>query len=297
MERRQLECFVAIADSGSMAEASRRLHVSQPALSQTMRTLETELGTPLFHRLPRGVRLTAAGDSLLAPARQVLRDFATASDRVKVVRGLRGGRLDIVALPGLVNNPLAPWLGRYRKHWPTITIRVDQVETPDAVAEAVRSGEAELGLTIDLATTAELETLEVGMQELVAVLPQAFAERVPEGDVDIALDRLMEFGLIAGRPGTLIRDLAEQSARDRGLDWHPVIEIERREAALGFVRAGAGVAVLPAASGDLAPGMGLVTLPLRPRRRRTVHLLHRRGPLSPAATALRDLVSVHLPER
>lgn len=299
MERRQLECFVAIADSGSMAEAARVLLVSQPALSQMMRTLERELGTELFHRLPRGVTLTSAGESLLGPARQVLRDFGTAAARVKSVRGLRGGQLDIVALPGLINTPLAPWPARYRKHWPGVTVRIDQLETADAVADAVRTGRSELGLAVDLEPARDLETLEVGVQELVALLPRALAAKAYAGDdtVDIDIDQLMELGLITGRPGTLIRDLADQSAVRRGISWQPVIEIERREAALAFVRAGAGVAVLPAASRDGSADAGMITLPLRPRRRRAIHLLYRSGPLSPAAAALRDLVSVVIPER
>ncbi|NHN54763.1 LysR family transcriptional regulator [Calidifontibacter sp. DB0510] len=291
MDRRHLECFVAIATSGRMAEAARQLHVSQPALSQTIKALEQELGIALFHRLPRGVALTSAGERLLVPARQMLRDFETLTAQVAAVRGMRTGHVDLMTLPGLIYDPLARWLGTYRRHWPGISVRIDLVETPHAVAEAVRTGAAELGLTIDVSAAEDLATTQVGHQELVAVFPAGMAGELSAAD--ISLEELMELRLITGKRGTLIRDLAEDSARRRGVQWRPVIEIERRDAAVAFVSAGAGVAVLPQATGELQAKELVITRRLRPRIRRPVSLVHRRDALSPAAAALRDVARMH----
>ncbi|MGH3631406.1 MAG: LysR family transcriptional regulator, partial [Sciscionella sp.] len=74
MERRQLEYFLAVVDHGGFTAAATELHVAQPSLSHSIKTLERELGAELFHRLPRGVRLTSAGEALVAHARRVLRD-------------------------------------------------------------------------------------------------------------------------------------------------------------------------------------------------------------------------------
>jgi len=72
MELRHLRYFVAVAEERSFVQAARRLHVAQPALSKQIHNLETELGVTLFQRLPRGVRLTPAGEAFLANARLTL---------------------------------------------------------------------------------------------------------------------------------------------------------------------------------------------------------------------------------
>jgi LysR family hydrogen peroxide-inducible transcriptional activator len=78
MELQQLRYFCAIADTGNFSRAAQQTHVSQPSLSQQIRKLEDELGTRLFDRLGRTVRLTELGQIFLPRARAVLRDLETA---------------------------------------------------------------------------------------------------------------------------------------------------------------------------------------------------------------------------
>ncbi len=78
MDLRRLGLFLAVVDEGGMTRAAEAQHVSQPSVSQAVRELEAELGTALFHRVGRGLVLTPAGEALVAPARQALRDVETA---------------------------------------------------------------------------------------------------------------------------------------------------------------------------------------------------------------------------
>src|SRR5437763_4983385 len=88
MDLRQLEYLVAVVDHGGFTRAADALFVAQPSLSQGVRTLEAELGVPLFHRLGRRVELTSAGEALLEPARRMLRDATTARAAVAEVAGV-----------------------------------------------------------------------------------------------------------------------------------------------------------------------------------------------------------------
>lgn len=270
-----------------MAEAARQLHVSQPALSQSIKALEREVGLDLFFRLRRGVRPTPAGLLLIDSAKQVLRDLKTASSILDDVAGLRTGQLDMVTLPGMINAPLAKWLGQCRSELPRVWIHLSQKETPAEVAAAVMSGEYELGFVFGTIGRAEhLVFSEVGTQELVAVFP-ASADLSEEPDV--SLSQLVNFGLITGQPGTLIRDMVDDWAHSQHVDWKPVIEIERREASIALVLTGAGAAVMPRSTGEQAMGQHIHIKELRPPLSRAIYLIHRRGRLSPAAQAFMNL--------
>ena len=86
-----LRYFLAVAQSGSLTEASARLHVAASALSRQIAGLEAQLGTPLFERHPRGMVLTAAGEILRAHARRAELDALRALEDIGALQGLRAG--------------------------------------------------------------------------------------------------------------------------------------------------------------------------------------------------------------
>lgn len=296
MERRQLEYFLAVVDHGGMTPAAAALHVAQPSLSQAIRQLERDLGAPLFHRLPRGVRLTSAGEALLAPARQVVRDLAIARSSVREVLGMAGGRLDLAMLPALTLEPFAPVLATFRNQFPLVQVTIAQPEEPTAVWDLVRTARAELGFLDQLGDSAgELETEHLLEQELMAVLPPGTA---PADDQPIAIGELLRRGLIAGTKGTLVRDLVERWADERDQQVELAIEVGRRETGVHLVVAGAGVSIFPEPLARIAQTLGADLRPLDPRAPRQIALCHRRGPLSPAAQVFaqltRDAVAAEL---
>lgn len=288
VERRQIEYFLAVVDHGGFTAAAAALHVSQPALSQAIKVLERDVGSPLFHRLPRGTRLTSAGEAFAESARRIAREFETARAHVGAVAGLVAGRLDLVSLPGLLLDPLAEVIGRFRATYPAVRMRIVQAETPAEIRDAVLSGRAELALT-DEPRRADRDLVADPLpdQELMAVLP----EGVPAPAEDpLPLDVLLGLDLVTGPPGTVVHDLLSAEAARLGVKFEPVVEVGLRGSSLYLAIARAGVAVLPRPLAELGRDSGVRILSLDPPQWRQACLLRRATPLSPAARALRELL-------
>src|SRR5256714_6062885 len=99
MELHQFRYFVTVVREGTFTRAAERLYIAQPSLSEQIRKLETELGSPLFQRLGRRLALTTVGEAFRPHAEKVLFELEQARARVEEVRGLRRGRLSIGVLP------------------------------------------------------------------------------------------------------------------------------------------------------------------------------------------------------
>src|SRR3954468_8062994 len=128
MDLRQASYVVAVVDHQTFTAAAASIPVSQPALSQAVAALERELGADLFHRIGRQVVLTHAGEAFVEPARRMLRDAEIARAAVADIAGLTAGRLEVVALPSLVVEPLVDIVGRFRRAHPGVLVRINEPE-------------------------------------------------------------------------------------------------------------------------------------------------------------------------
>src|SRR3954469_8538052 len=171
MDLRRLRLFLAVVDGGGMTRAAEAEHASQPSVSQAVRELELELGALLFHRVGRGLVLTAAGEALVEPARQVLRDLETGKAAVEAVAGLAAGRLDLVALPTLAADPVAPLVGAFRVAPPGVDLALAAPADAPALVPLVASGECEVGITAEPVVDPALSSYALVRQDLLAVLP------------------------------------------------------------------------------------------------------------------------------
>ena len=208
MEFRQLEYVLAVIDEGSFTAAADACAVSQPSLSEGIRRLESELGVRLFHRLGRTVTLTPAGHAFEGPARRLIRDRQLVFESVGAVLTLDAGTLDVVALPTLAVDPLAPLIGRFRVAHPGIVVHIAEPEDAGAIAEMVTDGRSELGLTELPARGGDLVTIPLGRQEIVAVCPPGTRMPAP-GRLPVA--RLAGMPLVAAPP----RDVDSRPGRAR----------------------------------------------------------------------------------
>jgi DNA-binding transcriptional LysR family regulator len=285
MELRQVEYVVGVVDHGGFGRAAAALHVSQPSLSQGVARLEAELGLALFVRLGRRVEPTPAGVAFLAPARRLLRDARTAREAVAAVAGLRAGTLDLVALPTLAADPVAPLVGVFRSRYPEVAVRIAEPESADDVVALVRDGRCELGLAELPVDAPDLLTEHLLDDELLVILPPGSAPVVGA----LAARHLDAVPLVTSPPGTSTRRLADRVLRAAGVEPRVVVETDQREAIVPLVLAGAGASFVPRPVADRAVAAGAGVAPLRPPLRRQIGLIRRRQAPSPAAAAFAEL--------
>ena len=287
MDSRKLAHFVAVVEHGGFTAASKAAFVSQPALSLAVKDLEAELGTKLFTRIGHQVRLTAAGSALLEPARQVLRDIETGQAAVAAVTGLLSGSLSLASLPTLAADPMATMVGAFRRHHRGVRVDLAAPEDSDDLFDLVESGRCELGLTDAADVPRSLAAVSLGTQELVFILPPGSAA---EGDPLEALGR-GEMPLVAAPVGTSTRRLLDQQLGALGRQPTLAVISAQREAILPLVVAGAGAALVPDAMALIAEYLGAVVVRPTPPAVRDLVLVHRRGPLSPAASRFVELAA------
>lgn len=285
MDLRRLRLFLAVVDEGSFTAAADAALVAQPAVSLAVRELETELGAALFVRSRRGAVTTPAGDALVGPARQVLRDLDNATAAVEAVTGLVAGRLDLASLPTLAADPVADLVGRFRRDHPKVAVHLGAPLDLDALAESVRSGAAELGITEGGPGNQRLEEIPLSTQDLLAVSPPGGASRI------LRLERLAEVPLVLSPPGTSLREVVDVALAEAGVAPEVGVETAQRDALIPLVLAGAGTTFLPATLARAAERLGATVRTTRPRLRRQIVVVHRPGTLGPAAQRFVDLAT------
>ena len=252
-----------------------------------MRELEASLGTALFHRVGRGVVLTSAGEALVGPARQTLRDVDTAQAAVAAVAGLAGGRLDLCALPTLAVDPVAPLVGAFRTAHPGVAVTLADPDDARELIELVATGTCEIGLTVEVPREASLVVHPLAEHDLLAVFPPG-----TQTSASTTFVQLAHFPLVTGEPGTSTRRQLDDACAAAGVVPEIAVVTAQREAIVPLVLAGAGATMLPRPLADTARRLGAVVLPFRPRVRRPVLLVHRRGARSPAADAFLEVAGV-----
>lgn len=174
MTVKQLRAVLAVAQTLSFAQASQRLHLSQPALSLAIKTLEDSLGGPLLVRTTRSVTLTPEGEILLPIARHLLADWENAEELLHQHFTLQLGRVAIAAMPSFAANLLPVALKVFRDNHPRINVTVHDVIN-EQVVEMVRDRRVELGAVFEPDALEGLVFTPLYLDRFVAVVPPTSA--------------------------------------------------------------------------------------------------------------------------
>ncbi len=150
--------FQTVARLGSIRAAAEALNVAPSAVSRQMLKLEQELGAPLFERLPRGLRLTSAGEILIYHARAGASELDRGRARIEELNGLKSGHVALATVESVASGFLVPVLEAFWKEYPRITMNL-VVAGSGRVFHSVAEGEAELAVAFDVSASPKLKEL------------------------------------------------------------------------------------------------------------------------------------------
>lgn len=172
---RQVEYYLAVVDHGSISEAARGLHISQAAVSVAVQQLERSLNAELLSRSPaRRARPTPAGQALLPHARRVLASISEAAEAVRDDHSEMRGVLRIVTSINVSPHVLPPLLAYFTEHFPEVKIEISEASTR-SIHEALRSGDADLGVCYERQSSPEFKTTLVEDVRQHVMLPSTHA--------------------------------------------------------------------------------------------------------------------------
>ena len=284
MELYQLGYFIEIARQRHFTRAAERLHMAQPALSQQMKNLEAELGTPLFIRGKKETQLTAAGKALLPRAEALLAQAEAARAAVSDVAQVRGGKLIVAAIPSVCAGLLPDLLHAFGRKHPGVKLQLIE-DSSERVAASVESGHADLGFLQLPASKAAFESRVLITEPFVALVA---ASHALANEKEIPLKQLAgeSFIFYKGRA----RDSALEACRKAGFEPHIACESGELETIRALVAARVGIAIVPELATTLLP-KNTRAVPLKqPGLQRQIAAVWKKGGgLSPAASLLLEL--------
>ncbi|MBB3112771.1 DNA-binding transcriptional LysR family regulator [Paenibacillus phyllosphaerae] len=252
MELLQLRYFQAAARLEHLTKAAHSLHISQPALSKMIATLEAELGTRLFERTSKSIRLNAQGEQFLHYVDLALQAL---KDGRRALADADGSEAAHVTLDVRVSSHLLPdLLAEYRRAWPDTQFHLLQHGSPYGSA-----ADFDLCLSDGAAPPAGTASLQLLEEEIVVAVP---AEHPLAAKSRVSLAELQGERFIMLPPGKPLRETTDALCRLAG--FTPLIQFESDDPATvrGLIRAGQGVAFLPAITWGGSSGPAVVQLPL-----------------------------------
>jgi LysR family transcriptional regulator, carnitine catabolism transcriptional activator len=286
-ELRHIAAFLAVARLSSFTRAAALLRVSQPALTVQVKQLEDAFGVRLFDRDNRSVALTPAGRELVAPLERIMHDVEAVAGHARDLAGHRRGFVTLAALPSIAAGLLPRAIRVLADRHEGITVRVRDV-TAGKIVDLVKSGEADFGIGSVIRPDPGLASQPLLNDRLCAFAP---ADHPIARKRHITLRALSDSPLILTSPDSSVRQIVERALAHARLAAHVAQEATYMTTAMGMVRAGLGIAVLPesALAGD-AGGIRAVAI-RTPALRREISILTSVGrSLSPAAQKLIDVL-------
>lgn len=281
-----LRYFVAVARAGSIRKASEELHVASSAVSRQIQKIEEELGTPLFERLPNGLRLTEAGKATLRHAKATLHDFELLTSELGSLKGKKTGLVSIAALDSLFVRFLPEQIREFHKLHPAVNFRVHS-GVQSRIATMVAEGEVDIGITFDLPHPEDTQFIaDVPMPLMAMVSANHPLARLPS----VSLSECAQYNLLLQVDTEPLRSMIEVELSSLERSGRALVTSNNLMLLRPLIEAGVGVAFYtPLGMADQIRSGTIVGVPLKASRlggMRLGLLVPRRRQLSQAAEAV-----------
>ncbi|MDP5209523.1 LysR family transcriptional regulator [Microbulbifer sp. 2205BS26-8] len=285
MEIQWLRAFMAIAERGSVSEGAAQLHLTQPAVSKRLATLEQQLGTTLFNRIGRRLQLTEAGQALLPRARHILNEISDTERELRALGSSVNGSLRIATSHHVGLHHLPPVLRAFSNRYPQVTLDIDFVDSEQAY-EALMAAQYELAVV----TLAQKEYPQLNAQVIwpdpcvVVAAPDHPLTEI----ADLTLADLANYPAILPDLNTYTGRLIKREFDARGLKLSTKLATNFLETIKMMACVGLGWSVLPHTLVDNS----LAILPVQKLQilRNLGVISHRGRTLSNAASALQQML-------
>jgi DNA-binding transcriptional LysR family regulator len=269
----QLRSLIEVVERGSFTEAAKRLHLTQPAISQQIRELERRCGLRLVERVGKRAFATAAGRELIVRGQRIIADAEHALVVVRQHKDGIAGRVHIGTGPTALVYLLPPALRKLRDSYPEIEVVVTS-GTSHTISEGLLSNVLDIGFTALPVQSKDLDVIPVRTDPMVAILP-ATDHSIPE---KLTPDDVASRPLILEYQRVPHQQLTRAWLQAGGAAVRPIMEFDSIEAIKSAVAAGLGMAIVPGPAMSHAPPMNSILVrPLDPPLVRTLGLVQRKG--------------------
>ena len=294
MERptlQQLAYLVALADAGHFGRAAEACFVTQPALSTQVRELERRLDTALVERLPRGMRLTPAGDAVVARARQVLRDVEELMEEVGATEGELAGPVVLGVIPTIAPYLLGGLVPTLVNRFPGADLRIEELQTAPLL-ERLRDGRVDLALLALPVDGDDLRSVVLADDPFLLAVPEGHT--LARGRGPVSVDVLADLPVLLLEDGHCLRDQA-LAVCDRAGSRPTDARATSLPTLVQMVAAGGGVTLVPASAAavEARPGNGIAVRRFREPVHRTLGFVWRAT--SPRGPAYEELARLARP--
>ena len=286
MDEAQLRAFVAIRQYGSFSAAADALHVTQPAVSKRIASLEEQLGAPLFDRIGRTTVMTEAGRTLLPRAERMLTEFAELREKISGLQGRVRGRLSLGTSHHIGLHRLPPVLREYSHRFPGVELDLHFVDSEDGCS-GVANGTLEMAIvTLPLSPPPILVAKKIWDDPLVLVTGK---EHPLAGRETITIAELADYDAILPGAGTYTRGLLEDELKLTQREIHTGLSTNYLETNKMMTSIGLGWSILPESMVD--KDLHRITLKGIELHRSLGYVIHRDRSLSNATQAMINLLN------
>lgn len=282
-----LRTFVQVAAHGSFRVASGDINRSQSAVSAQIKQLEEQIGTPLFHRTTRFVRLTTAGEQMMRAAQRSLGEIELGLREIRETANLESGQVALSCSMIVASTRLPPILAVFEHHYPAVRVYVTELN-PQEMHESVRHSKTDFGIG-PVVDSMDLEIEPLLTEDICALVPRRF---LAADSVSITLRQIATMPILMLNDATVLRAIVTEAAMKVGVTFTPKYECTQIQTLISMAACGLGIAILPKSviPHHLADTVQVLRF-VSPSLSRQIGLITVRGrKLSPAAARLAGLI-------